>query len=248
MAWLDWLTDRPIAHRGLHDAARGIIENSPSAFYAAVASNYAIECDVQITRDGEAMVHHDAALGRLTQGRGRLSEMTAEELKQIEFTATTDRMLTLGELCDLVAGRTPLLIELKSEFDGDTRLARRVWEVLGRYRGLVATMSFDPEVVGDVAERMPDLPRGIVAERWYRHREWEGMTWLQRQAMAHLLHIVGSRSQFVAYHVKDLPTVGTRIARKVFRRPLLAWTVRTEADRERAARYASQIIFEGFRP
>ena len=66
----DWLTARPVAHRGLHDAARGIIENMPGAAQAAIARNFSIECDIQLTGDGEAMVHHDDALGRLTEGSG----------------------------------------------------------------------------------------------------------------------------------------------------------------------------------
>src|SRR4051794_11730494 len=112
MASLDWLVARPVAHRGLHDAAAGIVENTPSAFAAAVAGHYAIECDLQITADGEAMVHHDAVLGRLTHGDGRLDAMTAANLAQIPYRTTADRMITLGELCDLVAGRVTLVIEL----------------------------------------------------------------------------------------------------------------------------------------
>ena len=119
---LDWLIARPVAHRGLHDAQKGVIENTPSAFAAAIAGGYGIECDLQISADGEAMVHHDDALGRLTDGNGRLDAMTAAELKRVPFKATADRMITLGELCDLVAGRAPLVIELKSRFDGDRRL------------------------------------------------------------------------------------------------------------------------------
>src|SRR5438034_8402778 len=111
---LDWLTARPVAHRGLHDAQKGIIENTPSAFQAAIAGDYGIECDLQISGDGEAMVHHDDALGRLTEGAGRLDAMTAAELKRVEFKGTADRMITLGELCDFVAGRAAMLIELKS--------------------------------------------------------------------------------------------------------------------------------------
>ena len=79
----DWLTARPVAHRGLHDASSGVIENNEAAFKAAIAGNYAIECDIQISADGEAMVHHDDALGRLTDGTGNLRDKTAAELKQI---------------------------------------------------------------------------------------------------------------------------------------------------------------------
>src|SRR5436190_17758463 len=144
MPGLDWLTARPIAHRGLHDAAAGVIENTASAFAAAIAGGYGIETDLQISSDGEAMVHHDFALGRLTLGSRLLAAMTAAGLKEVPFKATADRIMTLGELCDSVAGRTPLVIELKSRFDGDRRLATRAAEVLKNYVGPVAVMSFDP--------------------------------------------------------------------------------------------------------
>jgi glycerophosphoryl diester phosphodiesterase len=248
MPALDWLTARPVAHRGLHDAADGIIENTPSAFSAAIAAGYGIECDLQITADGEAIVHHDFALGRLTRGTGRLADMNAADLRRVAFNATGDHMMTLGELCDLVAGRVPLLLEIKSAFSGETRLVPRMAEVLRGYAGPAAAMSFDPEQVAMLRQRAPDLPRGIVAERWYSDREWEGMTWMQRQGMAHLLHAPSSRPQFIAYSVKDLPTAATWVAHALLRLPLLTWTVRTPEDRARAARYADQMVFEGFRP
>src|SRR6266566_10144102 len=92
---LAWLTARPIAHRGLHDPAQGIIENTPSAAAAAIACRYDIEADLQISADGEAMVHHDDILGRLTDGSGRLAEMTAADIKAVRFKASTARILTL---------------------------------------------------------------------------------------------------------------------------------------------------------
>src|ERR1043166_7185858 len=103
MPGLDWLTARPIAHRGLHDAS--IVENTASAFTAAIVGGYGIECDLQASADGEAMVHHDDALGRLTEGSGELVAFDAAQLKKVRFKQTADRMLTLGELCDLVGGR-----------------------------------------------------------------------------------------------------------------------------------------------
>src|ERR1700736_2937493 len=108
MPGLDWLVARPVAHRGLHDAEKGVIENTPAAFEAAIAGHYGIECDLQVAADGEAMVHHDDALGRLTEGNARLDAMTAAQLKRISLKTGTDRMITLGELCDLTAGRSPL--------------------------------------------------------------------------------------------------------------------------------------------
>src|SRR5690348_10171093 len=140
----DWLTARPVAHRGLHDAARGVIENMPAAARAALAGNFAIECDIQLSADGEAMVHHDHELGRLTEGSGPLIEKTLAELKAIKFKATGEQMMTLGDLCALVAGKVPLVVEVKSRFEGDRRLVKRMAEVLATYNGPVVGMSFDP--------------------------------------------------------------------------------------------------------
>ncbi len=114
MSGLDWLTARPLAHRGLHDASAGVIENTAAAFSAAIASGYGMETDLQISADGEAVVYHDDALGRLTEGNGRLAEMSAAQIKEVRFKGSAARILTLGELCDLVAGRVTLLLELKS--------------------------------------------------------------------------------------------------------------------------------------
>ena len=236
---LDWLTARPVAHRGLHDASAGIIENTPSAFAAAVAGNYAIECDLQISADGEAMVHHDGALGRLTEGSGRLDAMTAAELKRVPFRATADRMITVGELCDLAAGKVTLVIEMKSRFDGDRRVVARAAEVLSGYSGPAVLMSFDPAQIVALRAIAPRLRRGLVAEK--RPSGSKG-------ALAYARNALAAQPQFLAYSVKDLPAAAPLSARAILRMPLLTWTVRTADDRARAARWADQMIFEGFRP
>jgi glycerophosphoryl diester phosphodiesterase len=248
MAGLDWLTARPVAHRGLHDAAAGVIENTASAFEAAIAGNFAIECDIQLSADGEAMVHHDHSLGRLTEGDGSLQTKTAAALKAVPFRATADRMLTLGELCDLTYGRVPLVIEIKSQFNGERRLVERAIAVLRAYQDWTVLMSFDPDLVAAVREAAPGLTRGIVAKRHYRHAEWAPLSAAQCRSMAHLLHARRTRPHFVAYHVKDLPAAAPLLARYLFGLPLLTWTVRTPDDRANAARWATQMIFEGFRP
>jgi glycerophosphoryl diester phosphodiesterase len=244
----DWLTARPVAHRGLHDRARGIVENMPAAAQAAVDGNFAIECDIQLTADGEAMVHHDDALGRLTEGSGPLLGKTAAELKAVSFKDTPERMMSLGDLCALVGGRVPLVIELKSHFDGDRRLVRRMAEVLASYSGPAAGMSFDPDQVLALRELMPNLPRGITAERTYEEADWPDASPAQRRGMLHLGHAFRTRPHFVAYWVDDLPAPAPWIARHIFSLQLLTWTVRTKEQRERATRYADRMIFEGFRP
>ena len=248
MPGLDWLIARPIAHRGLHGASVGVVENTASAFSAAIAGGYGIETDLQISADGEAMVQHDDALGRLTEGSGRLSDMAAAEIKRVRFKTSADRILDLGELCDLVGGRATLVLELKSHFDGDRRLVQRAADVLKNYAGPVAVMSFDPAMIEVVRWIAPHLTRGIIAERHYAHHEWDRFPPAEKRHMAFLLHANRTRPQFIAYRVKDLPAMAPLIARMIFRLPLLTWTVRSDDDRQCAARWADQMLFEGIRP
>jgi len=246
MPGLDWLIARPVAHRGLHDASAGVIENTASAVSAAVAAGYGVEVDLQITRDGEAMVHHDATLGRLNEGDGRLDRMDAAELAAIPFRGSSDRMMTLAHLLDLVAGKAALFLELKSRFDRDRRLPDRVADVLRSYAGPVAVMSFDPCQMEALQEVAPGLPRGIAAQRRYRGEDKPGVS--GRDKLGYVLHGLRSRPHFIAYHVSDLPAAVPLVARYLLGLPLLTWTVRSPADRRRAERWADQMIFEGFRP
>jgi glycerophosphoryl diester phosphodiesterase len=244
----DWLTARPIAHRGLHDATAGIIENTAAAVRAALSAGYGIEVDLQLSADGEAMVHHDAVLGRLTDGEGRLDQLSAAELARIPYHGSTERMLRLGDLCDLVGGRATLLLELKSRFDGDPRLPARVAALLSGYGGPVAPMSFDPLQLQVLRQKAPRLPRGIVAAKYRPHPYWDQMPPWLRYGMESLLPALTPRPHFVAYAVDNLPAFAPSIARHVLCLPLVTWVVRSEGERLRAARFADQIIFEGFRP
>lgn len=242
MPGLDWLTARPVAHRGLHDAANGIVENTPSAFSAAIEGRYAIECDLQIAADGEAVVFHDDTLDRLTLHQGPVAALTSAELQAVAFKSTGDRIISLAALCDLTAGRVPLILELKSRFDGDVRLAGRVADVLQGYAGPVAAMSFDPGLVAAIRTVAPGLPRGLVAQNGPDPEA--GSVDRRRYAMQALR----ARPHFLAWSVRDLPGFWPLLGRWVFGLPLLTWTIRTEADRLRAGRWADQMIFEGFRP
>jgi glycerophosphoryl diester phosphodiesterase len=244
---LAWLTARPIAHRGLHDPAQGIIENTPSAAAAAIAGRYSLEADLQISADGEAMVHHDDTLGRLTDGSGALRHMSAAALKRVPFRVTADRMMALGDLLDLVAGRVTLVIEIKSRFDGDLRLATRIAAVLASYRGPVAVMSFDPAPIALLRHIAPRIVCGVVAGRRHPVQVWKSLNPAQRFGLTFLLHAPMSRPAFLAYRVDDLAAITPRAARLVFGLPLLAWTVRSAQDRMMAARFADQMVFEGFR-
>jgi glycerophosphoryl diester phosphodiesterase len=250
MTYPDWLTARPIAHRGLHDAERGVVENTSSAAAAALQAGYAIEVDLQRSADGEAMVFHDHVLDRLTEASGLARDFTAAELKRIAFKDTADRMMTLGELVDLVDGRTTLVFELKSRFDGDIAIAMRAAAVLRGHAGPVAAMSFDPRLVAALAWRAPSLVRGLAARRPRKSTgvgaERSGAA--QTRSGALILEVMRARPHFVACRQQDLATAPALVARHLFRLPVLAWTVRSETERRSALRHADQVIFEGFRP
>ena len=220
----------------------------PSAIDAAVARKFGIEVDLQLTADGEAMVHHDYELGRLTEGGGELLSKTAAELKAVAFKDTPDRMMTLGDLCARVDGRVPLVLEVKSRFNGDRKLVTRMARVLASYRGPVVAMSFDPDQVLALRDLIPDLPRGIVAQRHYDDGEWKLLSPEKIREMTGLRHAFRTQPHFVAYWVNELPAPAPWIARNIFGCALLTWTVRTPEQRVRAQRYADQMIFEGFVP
>ena len=109
-----WLTARPIAHRGLHDRAAGIPENTLAAARAAIAGGYAIECDVQISADGEAMVFHDEALGRLTGAVALVAETRTDALRSLAVAGSSETIPTLPDTLAAIAGRVPLVVEVKS--------------------------------------------------------------------------------------------------------------------------------------
>ncbi|MEJ8573419.1 glycerophosphodiester phosphodiesterase [Microbaculum marinum] len=246
MAGLDWLTGRPVAHRGLHDAASGVIENTLSAARRAIEGNYAIEIDVQADADLQPVVFHDSSLDRLTTGSGRLSAMSAAELAAVPFKGTDDRIPTLRQFLDVVAGQVPLIIEVKTDGSGQSAFCGRIAEVLEGYGGPVAVMSFDPKTVDSFRIQAPALPRGIVAES-FKEEKPEGASAWDTYVQRHLLHAGRTRPHFVAYCIDDLPAVAPLALRWIFGTPLLTWTVRTDAQRERGRRWADQIIFEGFR-
>jgi glycerophosphoryl diester phosphodiesterase len=247
---MDWLTARPIAHRGLHDLTsdNNQIENTAGGVRAAIAAGYGVEVDVQVSGDGEAMVYHDEALGRLTEGTARLDQLSAAELKRVAFHDSGERMMSLADLCDLVDGRATMLIELKSRFNRDVRLAERVAQVLAAYSGPAAPMSFDPWQVQAVRHKASHLPCGIIAAKYRPHPYWDLMPAWMRYGMGYLATAAVAAPQFIAYAAADLPAVAPYLARRVFGLPLLAWTVRSETERHHGLRWADQIIFEGFKP
>jgi glycerophosphoryl diester phosphodiesterase len=233
---LRWLTARPIAHRGYHDASRGRPENSLAAFEAAVAAHYAIECDLHPSVDGIPVVFHDLSLERLTGDPGSVRDLTAADLGDLRLAGTPEWIPTLDELLGLVEGRVPLVLELKHVPDHDMGLTWAAVERIRRYDGPVALMSFAGEQIAELRAADPQMPRGLVAEG---SAKW---------ARTHLRTARRLDVDFVSYRAADLPTPMPLIARHLMGLPVICWTVRTPTELTRARRWTDQVTFEGFAP
>lgn len=237
----------PIAHRGLHDRAAGIIENSRSAAEAAIAAGYGIELDVQASSDGEAMVFHDEEMQRLTGLPGLVRDYTAEALAGTVLSGGTDTIPRLADFLALVAGRTPLLIEVKDQDGmlgpGVGPLEARVAALLANYGGPVALMSFNPHSVAALAEAAPAIPRGLTACDF--EREDLALPDYRLAELTDLADFDRVGASFVSQHHKDLahPAVTRLAARGV---PILCWTIRSPAEEAAARRIAGNITFEGY--
>jgi glycerophosphoryl diester phosphodiesterase len=241
---LDWLVARPIAHRGLHDVTAKRVENTSSAFAAAIGGYYAIECDLQLTTDGEAVVFHDETLDRLMDATGWVRDFSARQLKAMSFKVGKDRIQTLDDLLHQVAGKVALVIELKSHFDGDVRLAARALHVLARYDGPYCLMSFDPLLVQAIAELSPQTVRGITADKT-TDASYHALPFAQRLHLRHMDHLEKTKPHFISYYFRDLPFIPVQTIR-ASGHPIITWTIRNADEERMARRYSDQITFEGY--
>ncbi len=242
----DWLTQSAIAHRGLHDRRNGLEENSLAAFEAAIAHGLAIEADLQLSRDGEAMVFHDHTLDRLTHETGPIGDFTAGELTGTALRNGRGTIPTLAQMLDMVAGRTGLVIEVKSRWTGDTRLVQRTAECLASYAGKAAVMSFDPVQVGWLAHEAPAIVRGVVADGATQD-DYPWLPLATRLALRQFRHEGITRPDFLSLDKSWLPCPVSRRYRKT-RTPMICWTVRSEQEASDALRWCDQITFEGYLP
>jgi len=233
---LTFLTKRPIAHRGLHDGNKARFENSLSAFDAAISGEFAIELDVQLSADDKAIVFHDETLDRLTAETGPLADRKSSELRHIRLGETSDHIPTLAETLERVAGRVPVVIEMKDNGARNAALAQAVASDLKEYEGPAAVMSFSHELLAAYADTGSDIPLGLTAEGIGAH------------ALAEHNKALAFGISFVSYHVKALPNRFVAHARKDLGLPVITWTVRTPEDVEATRQHADQMTFEGFNP
>ncbi len=237
----------PLAHRGLHDVSRDIAENSRASFSAAIAAGYGIECDVQLAADGEAMVFHDHDLARLTGRRGSVHQLPTRLLAGVRLLAGGETIPTLADMLAVVAGRAPLLLEIKDQ-DGrlgpnvgplETRLA----DLLGTYAGPVAVMSFNPHSVAAFAQQS-DRPVGLTTCD-FNATDWPMLSPLRRNVLAAMSELAPLGATFISHDKADLSSPMVAKARGDGR-SILCWTIKSAAQESEARKIADNITFEGY--
>lgn len=231
----DWLTRWEYAHRGLHTT--GVPENSVAAAEGAISAGMGIECDIQMSGDGVPMVFHDWALERLTGTSGLAAMVTADAFETLSLLDTDHHPARLARFLETVAGRVPLLIEIKSMPGYDVaRSCQYVAPLLSDYPGVIAVMSFDPLVAAWFAAEAPHIARGLVGTDSFENG-FEGV-WRDQAALSL------AQPDFLAIDVRDLVTPEAA-AWRAAGRPLLTWTVRSPETRALGLAHADALIAEG---
>lgn len=241
---------QPLAHRGLHDRTARRPENSRAAVAAAIAAGYGIEIDLQLSADGRAMVFHDDGLERLTAATGPVRDRSSADLGQLGLLGGDETIPTFREILDLVAGRVPLLVEIKDQ-DGSLGpdvglLERAVAGDADGYRGPIAFMSFNPHSVMALAEAAPKVPRGLTTSA-FPAKDWPTVPQDRREALAAMTDLDATGAAFISHGARDLASPAVARARATGR-SVLCWTIRSPADEARARRYADNITFEDYLP
>lgn len=236
-----WITARPIAHRGLFDARAGAPENSLAAVLAAMEAGYPAELDLQPAKDGVA-VFHDRTLRRMTGRTGRVADMPIVELKRVTLAGSGETIPSLEDVLALVAGRVPLMLEIKNEGRAGV-FERAVLDRIASYRGDLAIVSFNPFSLAWFARHAPPILRGQTAARF----DGSSLPAWRRILQRNLWLNVVSRPHFLLYELGALPNRAVTRRRKGGTK-VIAYTVRSAAEAVKARSVADNFIFEDIRP
>ena len=222
---IDFLLQKPIAHRGLHNVAKNIPENSFAAFKAAIIKGYPIELDLHLLKDGNIAVFHDDNLSHLTGLDKNIKDCALVDLPKLK---DHSKIPTLQQVLDLVAGKVPILIEFKTDAP-KYALERAALPILQNYQGAFAIQSFSPHSLHFFKKNAPTIPRGqLISSKL-------PSTIIERYTAKHLDNFY-TRPDFIAVDAKKLP-LDTDL-------PILAWTIRDQQSAKSAQACASNLICE----
>lgn len=236
--------ERDFAHRGLWNEAEGIPENSLPAFERAAQQDFAIELDVQLSKDGEVVVFHDETLSRMCGVEGKVCEKTLAELKALRLGGTAEAIPTFSEVLAAVNGRVPLLVELKGESSDDS-LCYKVAPILDAYTGAYCVESFNPVLLRFYKARRPEVLRGQLVTDLIAAKKpgKKVLNW----ALSHMWLNFLSRPDFVACDRSYTRGVSHTILR-MLRRPFYLWTIQKEDQLRYFHKRGDKCIFDHFIP
>ena len=232
-----WLLTKPIAHRGLHD--ENIPENSMAAFKAAIEGDYPIEIDVQLTKDKVPVVFHDDNLHRLTGLKKRVTRVKYADLDKLRINGTEYKVPTFKEFLEFVAGRVPILVEVKKN-KGSKGIEKVVVEMLQKYVGEFAIQSFHPVAIRKVRKFDPTMYCGLLSSKLSEMK----MLRIKKAAVKNARLFFMAKPDFVSFEINSFPNERVKKFREEFKLPIIGWTIRTKEDMEHAKEYCDNIIFE----
>ncbi|MGI6004399.1 MAG: glycerophosphodiester phosphodiesterase family protein [Christensenellales bacterium] len=241
-----WLTDTPIAHRGLLDEDNP--ENSLGAARRAIARGYPIELDLHLAADGVVMVFHDDNLKRITGDPRDIEACTSQQLKTLRLCGTGFGIPTFDEFLDEVEGRVPLLIEIKrqSRHEKNIRILEKITARLDHYNGQYAVQSFHPPTVRWLYKNRPDIIRGQLCSGGDFDHGKLTTRMVQKFFIKNLLVVHYGHPHFIAYEQEHIPNRWTSKYRG--RLPLIGWTFRDQARATQLKDEVDNIIFQDFIP
>jgi glycerophosphoryl diester phosphodiesterase len=239
---ISWIKETPIAHRGLH--TKDIPENSLSAFENALKNNYAIELDVQFTKDKEVVVFHDENLKRMTNDTRNIEDVNYDELKNLRLGNTNEIIPTLEEVLELVDSKVAILIEIKDCKDY-IELSEKTYEILKGYEGNYAIQSFNPFILEWYKNNASEVVRGQLSGTFTEGSE--SLNSFEKFALKNMLLNFKSKPNYIGYDLEGIPKSKLESLRKKGV-PIIVWTVKNKEDMEKAYKYSDNITFENFLP
>lgn len=236
------------AHRGLHDAARGVPENSMEAFRRATEYGFGAELDVHLMADGGLAVVHDSSLERMCGARVEIEDLTAADLPDYPLLGTGETIPLFRDVLAVFEGKTPLIIELKVERDNANALTDAVMAALEGWDGAYCIESFHPAVLLRLKEKYPDVIRGQLSQDFLKASEVGDLSLPVRFMLTNLLTTAATAPDFIAYRWQDRDNPSLRLMRAVYGVHEVGWTVRDRQTMEALDKDGVVSIFEGFIP
>ncbi len=238
-----WIIERPISHRGLHSGDAKVPENSLKAFEESIKKEFPIELDVHLLKDNQIVVFHDDTLERMCGKNIQINELTSEQLNSFYLLKSNERIPLLKEVFDLVMGRVPILIEIKSS-KRNKKIHEPLLELLNQYEGEIAIQSFNPFLLKWFVFNSPEIIRGQLSSSF----KSEKMNFLLKYLLRGYLFNVYSKPNFLAHEIEDLSENKKlkRLRKKGI--PVLGWTVKDKKISDAISSYCDNIIFENYLP